>query len=89
MRPLFNLKSTKSIVSKAARKQSASKEKTKKPTAKKKDMNSTHLLSQSVLNFAKASFVLVITIVFIVLSCLGKIDTSFFTTLVGTFSPFL
>jgi hypothetical protein len=89
MRPLFNFKSTKSIVSKAVRKKSASSKTPHNKNTKKKNLNDTHLLSQSVLNFAKASFVVAITVVFIVLACLGKIDTAFFNTLVGTFSPFL
>ncbi|CAH0347255.1 hypothetical protein [Bacillus sp. CECT 9360] len=87
MRPLFNFKSTKSIFVKSAKKR-LSGSKASKP-AGEKDMNNTHLLSQSVLNFAKATFVIVLTVVFIVLACTGKVDTKFFTTLVGSFSPFL
>lgn len=86
MRPLFNFKST-SIVAKSAKKK-LSGSKASKP-ARKKDMNNTHLLSQSVLNFAKATFVIVLTVVFIALACAGKVDTELFTTLVGSFSPFL
>lgn len=86
MRPLFNLKSTMSTVVKAPRKKST---KPKNPTPKKRDMNETHLLSQSVLNFAKAAFVLTLMVVFIILACLGKIDAHFFNILVELFSPFL
>lgn len=90
MRPRFIFKSTMSTVAKAPQKKSlVTEEKPKNPTPKKKDMNDTHLLSQSVLNYTKAAFVLVLMVVFIILACLGKIDTEFFTSLVGSFSPFL
>lgn len=90
MRPRFYFKSTMSTVAKAPQKKpsSVTEEKLKNSTPKKKDMNDTHLLSQSVLNYTKAAFVLVLTVVFIILACLGKIDTEFFTSLVGSFSPF-
>ncbi|RFU61146.1 hypothetical protein [Peribacillus glennii] len=90
MRPRFNFKSTTSTVAKAPRnKSSETDRKPKKLAPKRKDMNNAHLLSQSVLNFAKAAFVLALTVIFVVLACLGKIDTEFFYTLVGSFSPFL
>ncbi|PLT35794.1 hypothetical protein [Bacillus sp. V5-8f] len=90
MRLRFNFKSTTSTVAKAPRnKSSLTERKPKKSARKKKDMNNAHLLSQSVLNFARATFVLVLTVIFIVLTCMGKIDSNFFYTLVGSFSPFL
>ncbi|MDQ0218179.1 hypothetical protein ELQ35_00865 [Peribacillus cavernae] len=91
MRPQFNFMSTASIFAKTAKKKPRdSKVKPRKPESKKKkDMNNTQMLSQSVLNFAKAAFVIVLTVVFIVLACLGKVDTDFYNTLVGSFSPFL
>jgi hypothetical protein len=90
MRPLFNLKSTMSVLAKSAGKKSSGFERSKLKglRPRKKDMSNAHLLSQSVLNFAKAAFVIVLTVVFIVLACSGKIDTKFFNTLVGAFSPF-